>query len=270
MILINGKAVVTVWLTADLVTQGPTCPMSGKYPHVGVRCHMSGKAGPCRGTLPHVRVRCPTSGYVAPCRVRCPTSGYVAPCRVRCPMSGYVATLPHVGVRCPMSGKYPHVGVRCPMSGKYPHVGVRCTMSGKYPHVGVRWPMSGHVAPYRRKLVHAMGKSDPLFNKQKTIHKNAKQCSFCICLYPSGSWGGGGEEPTYSTAYLQPHKVEIDSSQMTAKYGCSLSFIPPGCLLPSSSIKCDSMSFLSFTMSVKRSHSPFTRMLWMVWSFWLK
>ena len=72
--------------------------------------------------------------------------------------------------------------------------------------------------------------------------------------------GGWGEEPTYSTAYLQPRKVEIDTSQMTAKYGYSLSFISPGCLLPSSSVKCDSMSFLSFTMSVKRSHSPFTRM----------
>ena len=30
------------------------------------------------------------------------------------------------------------------------------------------------------------------------------------------------------------------------------------------------MSFLSFTLSVKRSHSPFTRMLWMVWPVWLK
>ena len=37
---------------------------------------------------------------------------------------------------------------------------------------------------------------------------------------------------------------------MTAKRGYSLSFIPPGFLLPSFSIKCDSMSFLSFTLSV--------------------
>ena len=28
--------------------------------------------------------------------------------------------------------------------------------------------------------------------------------------------------------------------------------------------------FLSFTLSVKRSHSPFMQMLWMVWPVWLK
>ena len=42
---------------------------------------------------------------------------------------------------------------------------------------------------------------------------------------------------------------------MPAKYGYSLSFSPPGFLLPSLLVKCDSMSFLSFTLYVKRSQS---------------
>ena len=40
--------------------------------------------------------------------------------------------------------------------------------------------------------------------------------------------------------------------------------------LLSLSINCDSMSFLSFTLSAKRSHSPFMWMLWMVRPVWLK
>ena len=68
--------------------------------------------------------------------------------------------------------------------------------------------------------------------------------------------GGKKKKNTYSTAYLQPRKVVTDTSQMTAKY--SLSFIPPGFLMPQSlSTTCDSMTFLSFTLSVKRSHSLF-------------
>ena len=81
-------------------------------------------------------------------------------------------------------------------------------------------------------------------------------CSSVVGYSEDIGGSGGGGRPTYSTAYLQPRK--IDASQVTAKYGYSLSFIPPGFLLPSLSIKCDSMSFLSFTLSVKRSHSPFT------------
>ena len=65
-----------------------------------------------------------------------------------------------------------------------------------------------------------------------------------------GGGGGGPEKPTYPTAYLQPCKVKIDTGQMTAKDGYSLSFIPLGFLLPSLSIKCDSISFLSFILSV--------------------
>ena len=68
---------------------------------------------------------------------------------------------------------------------------------------------------------------------------------YCSTLVGSGR----GQEPTYSTAYLQPRKVEIDSSQVTAKYGYCLSFIPFGCLQPSLSIKCDSLSLLSFTLN---------------------
>ena len=63
--------------------------------------------------------------------------------------------------------------------------------------------------------------------------------------------GEGGGEAYIFTAHLQLRKVEIDTSQVTAKYGYSLSFIPHGFLLPSLSIKCDSVSFLSFTLSVK-------------------
>ena len=36
---------------------------------------------------------------------------------------------------------------------------------------------------------------------------------------------------------------------MTVTYGYSLSFIPPGFRLPSLSVKCDSTSILSFTLS---------------------
>ena len=50
----------------------------------------------------------------------------------------------------------------------------------------------------------------------------------------------------------------------------SFSFIPPGLLLPSLSIRWDSISFLSLALSVNRSHSPFTRMLWMECPAWLE
>ena len=42
---------------------------------------------------------------------------------------------------------------------------------------------------------------------------------------------------------------------MIVKYGYSLSFIPAGFLLLSLSIKCDSMSFLSFTLSKEKPQS---------------
>ena len=54
------------------------------------------------------------------------------------------------------------------------------------------------------------------------------------------------------------------------KQNYSFSFIPPGLLLPSLSIRWNSISFLSLALSVNRSHSPFTRMLWMECPAWLK
>ena len=50
----------------------------------------------------------------------------------------------------------------------------------------------------------------------------------------------------------------------------SFSFIPPGLLLPSLSIRWDSTAFLSLALSVNRSHSPVTRMLWIKCPAWLK
>ena len=48
------------------------------------------------------------------------------------------------------------------------------------------------------------------------------------------------------------------------------SFILPGLLLPSLSVRCDSISFLSLALSVNRSYSPLTQMLWMECPAWFK
>ena len=80
-------------------------------------------------------------------------------------------------------------------------------------------------------------------------HNYTHYCSTMVGYSEGIERSGRGQEPTYSTAYLQPRKVEIDSSQVTAKYGYCLSFIPFGCLQPSLSIKCDSLSLLSFTLN---------------------
>ena len=81
-----------------------------------------------------------------------------------------------------------------------------------------------------------------------------------------------GFTATKSQKTKQPPKTEgeTDRQRHRRRESYKRAHVHTGFLLPSLSIKCDSMSFPSFTLSVKRSHSPFTRMLRIMWPVWLK
>ena len=70
--------------------------------------------------------------------------------------------------------------------------------------------------------------------------------------------------------HLQSEFKRKESTVKQKKKSYSFSSILPGLLLPSLSVWWDSISFLSLALSLNRSLSPFTWMLWMKCPAWLK
>ena len=78
-------------------------------------------------------------------------------------------------------------------------------------------------------------------------------------------WGGGGlkiQQHIYSHVRSKYTPAKWQSSMVLVFHSLHLVSCCP--------VKCDSMSFVSFTLSVKRSHSPCMWRLWTVWPVWLK